>query len=161
MTIEGHSWDAKNKKWIVNEHYTPPKHKGSWKKSGIYAIVVPAIKHVYIGQSVNITSRWSQHKHVLKHGRCEIEEMQKAWNSGLKFEFVIIEETSDELKLKEKACAEMYLKDGYQLFNSYFIIDAVTMFIDKENMDLFQKLQRLICRGKINRDELERYIDNI
>ena len=59
---------------------------------GIYAIRNG--DRAYIGHSVNISTRWGQHRSALRNGRHRNPHLQNAWNKHGEdaFEFVILEE---------------------------------------------------------------------
>ena len=63
------------------------------KLVGIYKITNIVNDKIYVGQSIAIKQRWSQHKAELrknKHGNCHL---QKAWNKygEEKFKFSVLE----------------------------------------------------------------------
>jgi len=159
MKIDGMIW--KNKRWVAND--LPPRvKKPEHKLSGIYAIEIPEFKCVYIGQSVNIQSRWSQHRHVLRKNKCEIKEMQKYWNSySERFEFKILELTTEGMLEKERDFAQKYVEDGYTLFNNYFHVQTKSMLISDEHIPVVTKLLRLITKGRINVHQLDQYLDTL
>lgn len=65
--------------------------------SGIYAIKNVTDDKVYIGRSVNIEKRWHHHKWQLDSDRHGNPHLQRSWNRGDKFEFLIIEECGKDL----------------------------------------------------------------
>lgn len=71
--------------------------------SGIYSIKNKKNGKIYIGQSVNITPRWWDHKKLLRKEKHPNDHLQSAWNmyGEESFEFIIIEEC-DESQLDEK-----------------------------------------------------------
>lgn len=87
---------------------------------GIYKIENVSNKKVYIGESVNIYSRWRDHKSSLKSGKHYNTHLQNAWNKYGESNFVFsIVEKCEKDKLNEM---EMYyidlfdsLKNGYNL----------------------------------------------
>lgn len=74
------------------------------KICGIYKIENKVNGKIYIGQSVDIKSRWRGHRHYLNTNTCNNDYLQKAWNKYKKdnFKFEIMEEClKDELNEKE------------------------------------------------------------
>lgn len=165
MTIEGKTWDNANKKWVDNTTWRavkiPSKQKSN-KISGVYAIEVEGMNMIYVGQSINIHSRWSQHKHILKKGKCEIKEMQKAWDDNKdKFIFRILEHTSENLIDKEKDFAQYFVNQGYILFNSYFLIKPKSIIISEEHIPIVTKLLRLATKGRLDLIKFDEYLDTL
>ena len=62
------------------------------KLSGIYMIRNIENNHIYIGQSVDINRRWSNHKSLLRFNKHYSSYLQRAWNlyTECKFEFTIL-----------------------------------------------------------------------
>jgi len=161
MKIEGKQWIGGAWIDVPEDQIKKPKKKRDGI-SGIYVIEVPSIKSAYVGQSVNVYSRFSQHRHVLKQGKCQIKEMQAAWDKySSEFVFKILEETGENLKMKEKTYAEQYLHAGYELFNSYFLIETTAMIIEKAHMPVFQKMMKLIARKRFDIEEFDAYLDTL
>jgi hypothetical protein len=159
MKLQGYKWEDKT--WVVDDL---PKRTNNprQKMKGIYAIEVPPVMGVYIGQSVNIQSRWSQHRHVLRRGSCEIKEMQDAWNKYPNdFIFKVIELTDVDLLNKERAIAQKYVDSGYNLFNSYFHVNVKSLMISDEHIPIVTKLLRLATKGRLDLKELDRYLDTL
>lgn len=74
------------------------------KICGIYKIENKVNGKIYIGQSVDIKSRWRGHRHYLNTNTCNNNYLQNAWNKYKKdnFKFEIMEEClKDELNEKE------------------------------------------------------------
>jgi len=63
------------------------------RNCGIYIIQNKINNHIYIGSSVNIKQRFSQHKSTLRHNTHRNKHLQNAWNKYKEenFEFIIIE----------------------------------------------------------------------
>lgn len=82
---------------------------------GIYSIENVVNHKKYIGQSINIKSRWCKHKVDLNNGSHDNDYLQKSWNKygENNFEFEILEECSEE-ELNEK---ERYYIDLYNTMN--------------------------------------------
>lgn len=73
-------------------------------KSGIYGIFNPITKKVYIGRSVNLDRRWSEHKSMLRLNKHKNKHLQAAWNihNEWTFEFVILEIIRNKTKLIDR-----------------------------------------------------------
>jgi group I intron endonuclease len=89
---------------------------------GIYRIINKTNNKIYIGSSVNILSRFSKHKSLLKHNKHDNDYLQNSYNKyGLEnFLFEIIEFCEvDKLIDKENHYIEFYksndLNIGYNL----------------------------------------------
>lgn len=83
--------------------------------SGVYLIRCIPTEKVYVGSSVNIIARWSQHKCDLKAKRHHSTKLQRAWDKygASSFEFSVIEENCSEL-----IQAEQKWIDSFNAFNS-------------------------------------------
>lgn len=78
---------------------------------GIYIIENILNNKVYIGQSVDIYHRWTQHKADLRNGHHHNEHLQRAWDKYGEeaFEFsVLLECDKSELNTSEKLFIEKY-----------------------------------------------------
>ncbi len=62
--------------------------------SGIYAIINKINNKRYIGSSVDIASRWRQHRYRLRKGTHPARHLLNAWNKygEINFDFVVLEE---------------------------------------------------------------------
>ena len=65
--------------------------------SGIYIIKNTINGKFYIGSAVNIKTRWSQHRHQLKHNKHGNRYLQRSWNKhGTEnFVFEVLEYVKD------------------------------------------------------------------
>jgi len=89
------------------------------KVSGIYMIKNLVTGRVYVGSSVNMESRWSIHKHSLKHRKHHNSYLQNSYNKYGKeaFKFSIIEEcTKDKLEEREQYWYEFF-KANSKVYN--------------------------------------------
>jgi group I intron endonuclease len=69
--------------------------------SGIYAIVNRITNDMYIGSAVNMTRRWTVHKHHLKHGTHHCVHLQNSYDkhTSTAFDFDIVEFVDDKSRL--------------------------------------------------------------
>jgi len=67
--------------------------------SGIYQITCRATGKRYVGSSVNVGARWSQHRHSLKRGNHVNQKLQACWSKygADQFRFEVLEECAPEL----------------------------------------------------------------
>ena len=69
-------------------------------KIGIYAIVNKMNQKAYIGSSINIQLRWSQHQNALIKNKHHSRYLQRAWNKyGAESFQLIVLETINKLEL--------------------------------------------------------------
>lgn len=84
-------------------------------QSGIYVILNTKNSKVYIGQSVDIYTRWRKHEEALNRGKHQNRHLQNAWNKyGEKFfRFQILEHCSiDKLDEREQHYLDIYIPKG-------------------------------------------------
>lgn len=97
------------------------------KVSGIYAIINTVTKKFYIGESLDIKRRWSEHKRNLKNGTHDnliLTNDYKKYGEAA-FEYKLIQphfsktsfSTKLELLILEDAHIKKYREEGYQLYN--------------------------------------------
>ena len=86
--------------------------------TGIYKITCKANNKIYVGQSIDIETRWVAHKRELSTQRHHNIRLQNAWNKygGQSFIFEVIEECKQE-NLNEK---EIYWIKFYDSFKNGF-----------------------------------------
>ena len=85
---------------------------------GIYKITNIVNKKVYIGQSINVLQRWSQHKQHLKGGYHNNDHLQRSWNKygADSFAFDLLERcTEEELNDKEVYYIKKYNSTDFKL----------------------------------------------
>lgn len=86
--------------------------------SGIYMIRNKEIKErIYIGKSTNIQKRFSSHKNGLSRGNHGCSLLQYDFEKGLEFEYLIMEETEENLSQKEAKYLDLYYELGFYLYN--------------------------------------------
>ena len=82
------------------------------KNCGIYIIRNLVNDKIYVGSSVNIRRRFSQHKSTLRHNTHKNKHLQNAWNKHGEenFEFIVIESHSYPEKIlgRENKCIHLY-----------------------------------------------------
>ena len=72
-----------------------------WRLSGIYRIANSNTERCYVGSAVNISARWSLHKHQLANGIHHSTKLQRAWNKygADTFVFEVLEVVTDKALL--------------------------------------------------------------
>jgi group I intron endonuclease len=72
--------------------------------SGIYLIRHRESGNSYVGSSVNIPTRWKQHRYVLRRGNHPAKYLQNSWNKygPDAFEFSVLEEVAGQSRLIER-----------------------------------------------------------
>lgn len=78
---------------------------------GVYIITCNITNKRYVGESVNIESRWSKHKHHLRNGTHRVARLQSDWDSYSESEFTFsIEEVCavDVLKVRGQHYMDLY-----------------------------------------------------
>ena len=79
---------------------------------GIYIIQNLVNENIYIGSSINIKRRFSQHKSTLRHNTHKNKHLQNAWNKYGEdnFEFIILERHSypEKILSRENKCIHLY-----------------------------------------------------
>lgn len=110
---------------------------------GIYSIMNKQNKKYYIGQSVDIFHRFSQHKCELNKNEHVNKHLQYSWNKYGQdnFEFKIVEECQKE-KLNER---ERYWITQYDSYNNGYNLDLGGDGIlgYKHNEDTIAKMRKI------------------
>lgn len=82
------------------------------KNCGIYVIKNNVNNNIYIGSSINLKQRFSQHKSTLRHNTHKNRHLQNAWNKygEENFECIIIEHISNikEVLIRENRYIRLY-----------------------------------------------------
>ena len=128
---------------------------------GIYSIENVVNHKKYIGQSINIKSRWCKHKVDLNNGSHDNDYLQKSWNKygENNFEFEILEECSEEeLNEKERYYIDLYntmnrdygynLKSGGQDKN--YVTEYVKNKISESNKKYYEEHPEAKIKSSIN-----------
>jgi hypothetical protein len=156
MEIENYTWA--NKQWVEKRNSVSKK---TVKIIGVYAIEFPDLNKVYVGQSVNIRSRWSQHRSVLRKRSSENRSLQEAWNNGVAI-FVIVEQCDRSvLREREKEIAMDYVGRGWELINEVFLLKPTSVIIDEDFKDVLVRLNKLLSQNRITVAQLESAIENL
>lgn len=82
--------------------------------SGIYALVNRRNEKMYIGRSIDLHKRKTTHLWNLKNNRHPNIHLQRAWNNGDRFDFIVIEECPEE-KCNER---EIYWISHFDTFKN-------------------------------------------
>ena len=99
------------------------------KTSGIYKIVNKVNGKYYVGSSVNIRTRWNNHRNLLTHRRHKSPKLQAAWDKYGKenFEFKIIEKCESVLETilaVEQKYLDIAEKEQDVCYNTTFVASA-------------------------------------
>lgn len=95
---------------------------------GIYKITNKINNKVYVGQSIDIYTRWTTHKNELNNNRHHNSYLQRAWNKYGEdsFCFDILEECSEDL-LNEKECYYIELLKSTNKNYGYNLVSGGTL----------------------------------
>lgn len=89
---------------------------------GVYAVVNTESSKVYVGSTVNLEKRWSQHRTALRRGVHHNPHLQAAWEyyGATAFEYGILEylEDPEELYLAEQFWVDIYQEENAGLYNT-------------------------------------------
>jgi hypothetical protein len=124
--------------------------------TGIYAIEVPSLKKVYVGQSVDVSNRLRQHRSILKRGACKNKEMQEDWdNFGNDFVFKMLEKTYQvNLKKRETEHTRQYSREGWYVYNVCIVSETVIANLPVEHKDFVHELLKAIDSGRVSKEEI-------
>ena len=101
-------------------------------KSGIYKIVNTINGKYYVGSSINIDQRWTNHRKLLNKNIHQNSHLQNAWNKygATAFEFVFVENVSDKnLLLVEQT----YLDAAFVSRAQYNILSKATSVLGRKD----------------------------
>ena len=134
----------------------------STKTAGIYKISCSANSKFYIGSSINIETRFKQHKSKLKKNCHSNKHLQSAWNKygevSFTFEILeIIQENNIEIvrNLEQKMLDSYLSEDWGKLFNIAITVDMTitsdetkaNMLKDWENPERKQKMANRVRKS--------------
>ena len=129
------------------------------KIQGIYEIQNTVNGKRYIGSSINIKTRWKQHKTTLKSGKSQSIKLQNAWNKygGQSFKFNIVEivnGSKEELYKREQYWMDFFdsVENGYNMCPAAGSVAGI-----KRSEKTKEKLSKAIT-GKIRSEETKRKI---
>jgi group I intron endonuclease len=102
--------------------------------SGIYEIRNKLNRHKYIGSSVDIESRWEDHKRMLRGGCHYNIYLQRAWNKygEENFEFKIVAYTDPD---KAIVLEDFILQNYFDRFEYNIAKSAVAPFLGREHTE--------------------------
>lgn len=86
-------------------------------------MIVTTTGGVYVGASINVGKRWSQHCANLKAGRCERPELQRDYDAGCDLTFRLLVECEPEHLLAEER-AWIETRDPKRVINKQWSDDA-------------------------------------
>ena len=118
------------------------------KNCGIYIIQNTINNHVYIGSSINLKQRFSQHRSTLRNNTHKNKHLQSAWNKyGEKnFEFIIIEHISNIKKVLSRE--NRYIRLYKPEYNNIQVNNEERFFHSEET------------KKKIGEKSKQKFIDN-
>lgn len=128
-------------------------------KAGIYALYNETKQRYYIGQTSNLEKRKSTHFNNLKENNHPSADMQKDYNEGDVFSFMILSKCPDyeRLLLSEEA---RYIKEykaaGKNLYNTRDTI--YNLMLNKE--DLLTQIANKYCYDRFNKSFKQMTVGN-
>lgn len=115
------------------------------EKCGVYQIKCGSTNEVYVGSSVRMYTRWSEHRGCLRKGRHTSHILQKRWNkygeSG--FHFSILEECSREHRFARE---QFWIDELNPALNSWPVVCPVS---DLPNAILDKRAATLRARAAL------------
>lgn len=129
---------------------------------GIYKVECTKTNSVYIGQSICIDNRLTNHRQNLRSGKHVVSDMQtdfkKHGEQYFVFEAIHFSDEQNLLTLETFYIGE-YKRLGYIIYNSVKKTDSLSIVqCDKENKAILQKISDLLDEGKISKQELEQAV---
>lgn len=123
--------------------------------TGVYAIEVPKLKKVYVGQSVNAPNRMRQHKSVLSKGKAGNREIQEDWDSGAVFEFKFLEECyNKDLLAKETEHTLRYARCGWKVYNSCLVSTTTITNVPAIHQTFVLELVMALDTGRVTKEQI-------
>ena len=101
---------------MANRIYT------NYNGAGVYAIIDIKNFCAYVGSSSNIKTRLKNHLCLLRLGKHQNKQLQQDFNSGAKFDFVVLEKNNANKRLllaKEYLYMLDMIENGFILYNIY------------------------------------------
>lgn len=134
--------------------------------SGVYAIISEPLQGVYVGESINIGSRWRQHKWGLNKGTSEIKGLQSAWPLYKDtFKLIILEQVKDKNKdillTREYFYIKYYKSFGYDVYNRMLIYDNTIVNTDKKFEACLKKANEVLSNGLISPEDFMQQLNNL
>ena len=124
-----------------------------FKNCGIYVIQNTINNHIYIGSSINLKQRFSQHKSTLRNNTHKNKHLQSAWNKygEENFEFIIIEHTSNIKKVlnRENIHIRLYKPE----YNNIQVNNDEKFFHSEETKKKISETKKLRNQQKRDRGE--------
>jgi len=132
---------------------------------GVYCIECKETNSIYVGQSINITGRFKNHKSLLiakKHG---VSRMQLDFNlfgvSAFEF-YTLFNCEQDNLLKHETQYIKEFLAKGYNMYNTVIDTDSTCLLqISKEQEPVFKKILKALSNNSLSLSSLENGIDAI
>ena len=119
---------------------------------GIYKIENLITHKVYIGQSVDVKKRWTEHKHLLKNNKHDNQFLQNAWNKygEENFKFCIVEKCATRKQLNDR---ETYWKEYFDKQHGTYNLGRTgnahnTSQETREKISLIQKGKKMSNESK-------------
>jgi hypothetical protein len=127
--------------------------------AGIYKIECHVENSVYIGQSVNIDNRITNHRSSLRAGKHICASLQADFkkHGEANFIFEAIHESDDQNLLDlETFYIQKHRDEGFEIYNSVTFTNNIGMVqCNKDNQAILQKISDLMDSGKVKKGELE------
>jgi len=112
-------------------------------KAGVYCIFNTKTNRMYVGSAMNLTSRWSGHKHALRNGKHHSKHLQRSWakhgESAFEFRIITFIDKVEELRAFE----QKLLNSSRPLYNSTWAVSNAM------SPDIREKLSKSM-RGRNN-----------
>jgi len=129
-------------------------------EGGIYAITSTMSGKVYIGSTVNLEKRWSEHWGNLRRGVHSNPHLQSAWNKygETTFEFGVLEYLAnlDQLHLAEQFWMDVYREEGRKLYNCGLV--ARSPRLGRKHTDEARRNMSRAQKGRVHTKEQHRKI---
>ena len=119
--------------------------------SGIYKIENKANSKIYIGSTINFTTRWWKHRALLRHCKHPNSHLQAAWNKygESNFAFQIIEKCSPDSLLSKE---QYYINTMNPAYNQTMIAGKIEMTSERRKK-LSDAINRAYKSGRLVKTE--------